>query len=90
MNSDAAHISDRHSGVMSKAAAKQNRTVELDFNYTRPGQHSQVSRRRGRDAVDDGDPSMLAMAINNRLALTFSAISDFWFTFDHGFWYFGY
>jgi len=60
-----AHISDRHSGVMSKAAAKQNRTVELDFNYTRPGQHSQVSRRRGRDAVDDGDPSMLAMAINN-------------------------
>ena len=42
-------MSERHSGHLSKAAAKQMRTVDLDFNYTRPGTNSQVGRRRGRD-----------------------------------------
>ena len=44
-----AHMSERHSGNLSKAAAKQIRTVDVDFNYTRPGTNSQVGRRRGRD-----------------------------------------
>lgn len=42
-------MSERHSGHLSKAAAKQIRTVDVDFTYTRPGTNSQVGRRRGRD-----------------------------------------
>ena len=42
-------MSERHSSSLSKAAAKQIRTVDVDFTYTRPGSHSQVGRRRGRD-----------------------------------------
>ena len=42
-------MSERHSSSLSKAAAKQIRTVDVDFTYTRPGAHSQVGRRRGRD-----------------------------------------
>ena len=44
-----AHMSERHSGNLSKAAAKLMRTVDVDFNYTRPGTHNQVGRRRGRE-----------------------------------------
>ena len=42
-------MSERHSGSLSKSAVKQIRTVDVDFTYTRPGSHSQVGRRRGRD-----------------------------------------
>lgn len=55
INSFSAHINERHIGLMSKAAVRQNRTVDVDFSYTRPGGgNSQVSRRRGRDDDDDG------------------------------------
>ena len=49
-------MSERHSGNLSKAAAKQIRTVDVDFNYTRPGTNSQVGRRRGRD-FEESAPS---------------------------------
>ena len=51
-----AHMSERHRGNLSKAAAKLMRTVDVDFNYTRPGTHNQVGRRRGRD-FDESHPS---------------------------------
>ena len=51
-----AHMSERHSGHLSKAAAKQIRTVDVDFTYTRPGTNSQVGRRRGRD-FEESNPS---------------------------------
>ena len=49
-------MSERHSGNLSKAAAKLIRTVDLDFNYTRPGTHNQVGRRRGRE-FEESSPS---------------------------------
>ena len=49
-------MSERHSGNLSKAAAKLIRTVDVDFNYTRPGTHNQVGRRRGRE-FDESHPS---------------------------------
>ena len=49
-------MSERHSGNLSKAAAKQIRMVDVDFNYTRPGTHNQVGRRRGRE-FDESHPS---------------------------------
>ena len=41
-------MSERHSSNLSKAAAKQIRTVDVDFTYARPT-NSQAGRRRGRD-----------------------------------------
>ena len=41
-------MTERHSSNLSKAAAKQIRTVDLDFTYARPT-NSQAGRRRGRD-----------------------------------------
>ena len=49
-------MSERHSGHLSKAAAKQIRTVDVDITYSRPGTHSQVGRRRGRD-FEEANPS---------------------------------
>ena len=42
----AAHRVEAHSSSLSKAAAKQNRVVELDINYSR---HQMNRRRGGRD-----------------------------------------
>lgn len=47
-----AHVVERHSGGLTKAAARQNRTVDLDFSYSRPSARTQVNRRRGRDTHD--------------------------------------
>ena len=44
-----AHRAERHSGNLSKAAAKQNRQVEVDLNFSRPTIQGQANRRRGRD-----------------------------------------
>ncbi len=46
-----AHRAEKHSGAFnSKADARQNRVVDLEFNYSRPTARDQTSRRRGRDA----------------------------------------
>ena len=65
--------------MMSKAAVKQNRTVDLDFSYTRPGhQHSQVSRRRGRlDDDDDVTPRPAAAAQDSQPARLPDMAADF-------------
>lgn len=44
-----AHRAERHMVGLSKAAVKQNRTVEVDVTFTRPGSFNQVGRRRGRE-----------------------------------------
>ncbi len=47
-----AHKAERHVGAFqSKADARQNRVVDLEFNYSRPTARDQTSRRRGRDAA---------------------------------------
>ncbi len=60
MFSNAAHKAERHSAAFpSKAAARQNRLVELELNYSRPTARDQNSRRRGRP---DAAPSPVVPA----------------------------
>ena len=67
-------MSERHSGHLSKAAAKQIRTVDVDFTYSRPGTNNQVGRRRGRDFEESAPSygvgvSVVSSATNNHRPL---------------------
>jgi hypothetical protein len=61
---NAAHRAERHSGNLSKNAAKQNRILGLDLNYSRGVQRDQMSRRRGRDVTPP--PSNVGQAAAGR------------------------
>jgi hypothetical protein len=48
-----AHRLDKHSMGLSKAATKQNRTVEIELNFARPTTGSHSGRRRGFESDYD-------------------------------------